>query len=210
MRIKGTTHTTTTLPSLFSSISANTLTINPTVKTEIGTYQVELIVTPNHANAAPYIYHALTLTVGCIITSVQEISVPTTPPTFYVYSNAAINLMSLTQGVTTPDCGYSLSYAWTWSAKPAYTTMNSLNNGQLDIMTNDITQANSSTQKSATVQLVLTDAYSKLSSDGAITTDQTFTKTATVNFWLKDPCINSVLNPTTVAALTVVNGETGT
>jgi len=70
MRIKGTTHTTTTLPALFTSISGNSLTISPTNKAEIGTYEVELIVTPNYASAAPYTYHALTLTVGCVITSV--------------------------------------------------------------------------------------------------------------------------------------------
>ena len=35
-------------------------------------------------------------------------------------------------------------------------------------MTNDITQANSSITKSATVQLVLTDSQSAASSDGSI------------------------------------------
>ena len=169
------------------------------------------MVTPNHANAAPYTYDALTLTVGCVITSVQEIALPASPPTFYVYSNSNINLLSgLTQGTTTPDCGYTLGYAWTWSSKPAYVTMNSANNAQIDIMTNDISQANSSTQKSASVQLVLTDSQSAASSTGSISGNQSFTKTATVNFWLKDPCINAVLTATAVPAMTATNGQTAT
>jgi len=57
---------------------------------------------------------------------------------------------------------------------------------------------------------VLTDSQSAASSNGAITGNQQFTKTATVNFWLKDPCINAVLTPTTVPAISVTNGQTNT
>lgn len=87
--------------------------------------------------------------------------------------------------------------------------MNSVNNAQLDVMTNDITQQSSTVQKSATVQLVLTDSTSQHSSAGTITGAQTFTKNATINFWLKDPCINAVLTATTVANFSIVNGESG-
>jgi hypothetical protein len=74
-------------------------------------------------------YDSFTLTVGCVVLSVQEIAFPGTPPIFYVYSSGAVNLLNgLTQGATTPDCGYTLGYAWTWSAKPTYTTMNAVNN----------------------------------------------------------------------------------
>lgn len=59
MRIKGTADVTTNLPALFKSISSNTLTINPTSKTEMGTYEVELIVTPNFASIPTYTYSAL-------------------------------------------------------------------------------------------------------------------------------------------------------
>jgi len=60
-------------------------------------------------------------------------------------------LSGLTQGTTTPDCGYNLGYAWTWSGMPSYVSMNSANNAQIDVMTNDITQASSITMKATTV-----------------------------------------------------------
>ena len=78
-------------------------------------------------------------------------------------------------------------------------------------MTNDITQADSTNTKSATVQLVLTESQSAASSEGSIVGNQTFTKTGSLTFYLKDPCINAVLTPATITAWTAItNGSSGT
>lgn len=85
--------------------------------------------------------------------------------------------------------------------------MNSANNAQLDIMTNDITQFSNTVPKTATVTLVLSESTSAQYSAGSITGTQTFSKTSTVSFYIKDPCVNTVINPTTITAWATLTNE---
>ena len=70
LRIKGTSDTSNNLPAFFTNISSNTATIAPTTKTQMGIYTIEAVVTPNYSSVATFTYSVLTLTIGCVITSV--------------------------------------------------------------------------------------------------------------------------------------------
>jgi len=144
MRIKGQTHTVTTLPAFFNSISGKTVTIAPTDNTQMGTFQIEMIQTPNHGTQASYTFDSLTLTVGCIISSVANFVVPTLADRTYVLYSPTKKIDMATYDssnmIQTPNCGFTLvvSYAYTIdSAATTFISVDGTKPSQLNIMTNN-------------------------------------------------------------------------
>jgi hypothetical protein len=84
MRIKGTNSVTTTLPDFFSSITNNVATIAPTSKAQMGVYHIEIVQTASAGTQLTYTYDSLTLTVGCVISSVANFVQPTLADRTYV------------------------------------------------------------------------------------------------------------------------------
>lgn len=72
MRIKGTNSATTTLPAFFTSISNNVATIAPTTKAQMGVYVIEIVQTASAGTQLTHTFDSLTLTVGCVISSVAN------------------------------------------------------------------------------------------------------------------------------------------
>lgn len=87
----------------------------------MGVYNIEIIQTPAHQGGAmPAVtFDSLTLTVGCVISTVANFVVPTLADRTYVLYNPTKKIDMATYDnsnmIQTPNCGYTLttSYAYT-------------------------------------------------------------------------------------------------
>lgn len=82
-----------------------------------------MIQTPSAGTQATYTFDSLTLTVGCVITSVADFVVPTLADRTYVLyqPTKSINMATYDSSnmIQTPNCGYSLTVSYAYTIEPA-------------------------------------------------------------------------------------------
>lgn len=141
------------------------------------------------------------MTVTCTITNIAAPSPPATI-NYNVYDSSVVVDLSSGVYVQTPDCGYSVVNSFAWnsvvsSAGALSDVSASSAEAKLRIFSNDKTHA-------GTFAVTLTNA---LSYQGVSFTPQTLSFSVVV----ADPCTNtSILTPTSLSPLTVINGDTQT
>lgn len=128
-----------TLDAAFMSMTGNTLKVQPTVSSQIGTYNMR--VTQTTSIRDPFSWIAGIVTVTCTIT---EIHVPDAPTVTEYLINSGDLVLTLTPNfLQYPPCDYTLNemLIWQYNPSPADVQPNMSNQYEITISTEDISKA---------------------------------------------------------------------
>ena len=184
---------TAVLDAAFMSMADLTLTVEPTISSQIGPYQMKMIQTVAEVDVAgtalvPIEFIAVEVEVTCTIT---EVLIPDAPAETQYLINTADVVIQLAPSFTQwPPCDYVLTEVLEWTFDPtpmAPATPTSDNPYEITIATADLTEATMYT-------MTLTDAVSYEA--------QEFTPSISFDIELIHPCRRAALTPPTIEAMT--------
>ena len=169
------------LDAAFMSVSGNTLTVEPTVSSQIAVYNMR--VTQTTSIRDDFYWTAAIITVSCTITEIYLPDAPT--ETVYLINSGALVFELTPQFAQYPPCDYTLTeqLIWQYDPSPADAQPTADNQYELTLLSTDISKA-----RVQTLTLINTITYDT----------QSFVPEISFDIEFLHPCRRTTLNSVTI------------
>jgi hypothetical protein len=182
-----------TLPDFMTFDGTNGLSVSPTIADHIGDWPLEFTQVTNSGD--DQIFTAVTVTITCTITAIDDPAPPATQ-TYYIYDTIyTIDLWS-TYYLQTPPCEWPAAEVYSWTIPvDGQQSITEIDTHTLEIQTNDKTHA-------GTFSIVLNNDLTYLG--------VTFTTQIPFTIEVIDPCTITTIHTISITTFTIILGEVAT